>query len=180
MRLGIFPGPLPTQPHLHHHPQGSQNPTGLRHPLPGSQLPQGDRVLTGAPGTRLRGSSPLFPVPQGTGRGDTVEKGQQLIPSRRLRNVAVEPPKEPIVVLETPLFLGSALKAEPPLPSFPSQSKQAARLLWKWYCTAGSVPSASPQPRANGSATQIPKAPGGRGFSQPVLLPLHPQNQRAS
>ena len=165
--LGSFLGPLPTHPHPHHCPQGSQNPTSLRRQLSRSQWPQGDRGLMGAhspPCTRLGVSSPPLPVPQGTGGGGgTLWRGASSSSPHADWDVAVEPPEEPTVASETPLLLGSALRAETLPPSFPSQSKQAARLLWKWYCTAGSVPSASPQPGASEPATQIPEAPGGRG-----------------
>lgn len=67
-QLGSFPGLPPTLPHPHHRPQGSRNPTSLRHQPPGSQLSQEDTGLMGAhspPGTRLGGSSPPAPSPPG-------------------------------------------------------------------------------------------------------------------
>lgn len=61
-----------------------------------------------------------------------VGRGQQLIPSHRLWDRAVEPPEEPTSgSLEILPVLGSALSVEMIPPSFPSQSKQEARLLWE-------------------------------------------------
>lgn len=143
-------------------PHGSQAPAARVPAAPGRQEADGCSQPTTR---RAPGSLPSTPCHPGHREGyTTVERGQQLDPSRRL-GCGRGAPRGAIVTLET-LLLGSALRAEALPPSSPSQSKQAAKLLWKWYCTAGPVPSASAQP---GAATQIPEAPGGRGFSQADL-----------
>lgn len=84
------------------------------------------------------------------------------------------------------LLLGLALRAEMLPPPPPSQSEQRQGCYGKWYCIAGSVPSASTA-LSRRVCRPEPKAPRGRGSSWagPVcrsnsFLPLRPQNQRVS
>lgn len=156
--LGSFPGPPPTHLHPHHGSQGSQNPTGLGRQLPGSRLPQGDGGADGCPQPTMhqaRGFLPSTPCPTGHWEGRHCGEGPAAHPLVQTGMWPWSPQRSPLWPWRPPL-LGSAIRAET-LPPFPSQSKQAAKLLWKWYCTAGSVPSASPQPRAGGSATGSPR-----------------------
>jgi len=125
--------------------------------------------------------------PRALGGGTLVERGQQLRPSHRLAGCGCGAPKGAHCGLETPLLLGSALRAGTLPPPFPSPSKQEARLLWKWYCTPAPFPLLPLSPEQAGLPPRPPRplegdAPHGLAWRSGLAAysPLHPQNQRAS